>query len=416
MFPSPQKRAYDFISFFYVLCGFCLAAAMLVWPEETFQGARYGLELWATILVPSLLPFFIIADILFSLGVVRMLGVLLEPLMRPLFNLPGPASFVVVMGFTSGFPMGAVLARRLCEEKLCSESEAERLVAFTNNSSPLFIMSAVAVGMFGNPMLGLILAAAHYLSNIIIGILLGLCSARPYRPNSDQPLFTENLLFRSIKVLLAAQKNRKPIGQMLGDSIRIGFNNITLIGGFVVIFAVLTRLLAAAGIADRITDVLGMLMDFWGCPPAMGSAFALGFWEMTLGLKELSFPVLSLAQKAVAASIILGWSGLSIQAQVTSVLAGSGIKPFLYYRGRVLQGCLAGLIAYCISQTTPIWANHVFIPAFAPSPYDNVLASIMFNFRCFIPIILKSCGLFLLVMLVASLSIRGFQALLKHAK
>ena len=86
-----------------------LTILMFLFPQATYDGARYGLETWAFTLVPSLMPFMIAADILIQLGVVNFLGVLLEPLMRPLFRLPGSAGFVVAMGFTSGFPMGALL-------------------------------------------------------------------------------------------------------------------------------------------------------------------------------------------------------------------------------------------------------------------------------------------------------------------
>ena len=112
-----NKRRKKLFSSFSALAVTLIVIAMLLWPEETYQGALYGLELWATILVPSLLPFFIIAEIIMSLGIVRMLGVLMEPLMRPLFNLPGSASFVIAMGFTSGFPMGAVLTKRFVKKK-----------------------------------------------------------------------------------------------------------------------------------------------------------------------------------------------------------------------------------------------------------------------------------------------------------
>lgn len=406
MLSSWNKHKYDIQSVLYALCSLSIIAAMLIWPQETFQGALYGLELWATILVPSLLPFFIIAEILIYLGIVQMLGVLLEPLMRPLFNLPGTASFVVAMGFTSGFPMGAVLTRRLCEEKLCSISEAERLVAFTNNSSPLFILAAVAVGMYGNPLLGVILAVAHYSSNIIIGILLALFSLD--RKNHCIPLCKENLLVKSILTLIAAQKNRKPLGKLLGDSIKAGITNITLIGGFVVIFAVLIRLLTAAGIIGRIMSLCATLIKAFGYSPALGSGFTVGFWEMTLGLRELSFPVLSLTERAVAASIILGWSGLSIQAQVTSVLSGSGIRPHLYYLGRFLQGALGGFIAFALSHTTGIWADFISLPTFSFPPFDNPFALLTINLRDYIPFVFKSSFLLFAIMLTLSYVIYTF--------
>ena len=102
-----------------------------------------------------------------GLGVVHFMGVLLEPIMRPVFNVPGTGAFVMAMGYTSGAPIGTMLSVELRKKNLCTRMEAERLMSFTNNSSPLFIFGAVAVGMFNNPALGLILAFSHYSANLI---------------------------------------------------------------------------------------------------------------------------------------------------------------------------------------------------------------------------------------------------------
>ena len=58
-------------------------------------------------MVGSCIPFtftvFIIAELLISIGVVKFIGVILEPLMRPLFRVPGIGGFVWAMGMASGF-------------------------------------------------------------------------------------------------------------------------------------------------------------------------------------------------------------------------------------------------------------------------------------------------------------------------
>jgi nucleoside recognition membrane protein YjiH len=66
-----------------------MTICMLLFPEAAYQGASNGIRTWMVHLLPSLLPFFIVANLLFSLGFVRFLGVLLEPIMRPVFRLPG---------------------------------------------------------------------------------------------------------------------------------------------------------------------------------------------------------------------------------------------------------------------------------------------------------------------------------------
>lgn len=92
--------------------------------------------------------FFIVAELFIAFGVVHFIGVLCEPFMRPLFNVPGVGGFVWVMGMASGYPSGAKFTARLRQEGQLSQIEAERLVSFTNSSNPLFIIGAVAIGFF----------------------------------------------------------------------------------------------------------------------------------------------------------------------------------------------------------------------------------------------------------------------------
>ena len=81
-------------------------------PQAALQASIRGLNIWWEVVFPSLLPFFIIAELLISIGVVKFIGVILEPLMRPLFRVPGIGGFVWAMGMASGFA-GAKLSARL---------------------------------------------------------------------------------------------------------------------------------------------------------------------------------------------------------------------------------------------------------------------------------------------------------------
>lgn len=86
---------------------------IIIFSEEAFAAALEGLRVWWEIVFPSLLPFFVIAEILMGLGVVHFLGVLLEPLMRPVFKVPGVGSFALAMGLASGYPIGAKITSNL---------------------------------------------------------------------------------------------------------------------------------------------------------------------------------------------------------------------------------------------------------------------------------------------------------------
>lgn len=123
-----------------------LAVALISHPKESLKASIKGLHTWWEVVFPSLLPFFIIAELLIGFGVVKFLGVLLEPFMRPIFRVPGIGGFVWAMGMASGNPAGAKFTVRLRNEGNITQIEAERLVAFTSCANPLFIFGAVAVG------------------------------------------------------------------------------------------------------------------------------------------------------------------------------------------------------------------------------------------------------------------------------
>lgn len=98
-----------------------LACALMLFPKEALDASTRGLEMWWHVVFPSLLPFFIVSELLIGFGVVSFIGVLLEPLMRPLFSVPGIGGFVWAMGLASGNPAGAKLAVRMRQQKKSRE-------------------------------------------------------------------------------------------------------------------------------------------------------------------------------------------------------------------------------------------------------------------------------------------------------
>ena len=316
---------------------------MILYPEATFNGASNGLETWVMVLIPALLPFFIIADIMVELGILNFFGVILEPLMRPVFKQPGAAGFVLAMGFTSGFPMGAILTNRLYENNLCTKEEASRLIAFTNNSSPLFLLVAIPVGMFENPTLGILLAISHYAANIILGIVLGL-KKRDFTGFSSQGK-NSNLLIRGFQAFINCRHdNPISVGALMGKAVNKSINNILLIGGFVIFFAVLIEILEVTQLGLVLSLFFSKIFSFVGFNPSLANGITAGIFEMTLGAKTTSEIAAPLREQAMLVSFILGWSGLSIQAQIISIVSHNKIPVWNYLGGRLFHGVLAAFL------------------------------------------------------------------------
>ncbi|WP_026692141.1 sporulation integral membrane protein YlbJ [Peribacillus kribbensis] len=320
-----------------------LAASLIKFPQQAFDASIRGLNMWWEIVFPSLLPFFIVSEMLIGFGVVRFLGVLLEPFMRPLFRVPGVGGFVWAMGMASGFPVGAKLTARLRQEKQLSRIEAERLVSFTNCSNPLFIFGAVSIGFFYNTSLGIILALSHYLGNFTVGLIM-----RFYGKESKGNT-KEKKKKVSIRAALAALhrtriKDNRPIGKMLGDAVLSSINTLLMIGGFIILFSVVNKLLFEMGITGFLALFVKDVLRLLHLSEGLSIPFIAGIFEITLGAQMTSqVQDAALMQQAVITSFILAFSGFSVQAQVASILAETDIRFLPFFLARIMQGIFAGI-------------------------------------------------------------------------
>ena len=331
--------------------------AMAIFPQSVYSGARRGLDLWAGILVPSMLPFFILAEILMGSGILRVLGQLLRPLMRPLFNLPGEAGLGLALGYTSGFPMGAVITGRLYGGDYLSADEAGRLLAFTNNSSPGFLLTSLAAGMLAAPSAGWLLALCHYGANLFFGFCLGQYSRLRRSPAGRQEKgyagrgAANNAAGRIAESVLAAggagsvpAARPTSFSRLVTSSISSAIQSILSLGGYVLLFSAAIQLFEDLGLLGRLAAGLQPLLPGSLSSVGLSRALASGIFEMTLGLNLLTSLSLPLKQVIPYCLLLLGWSGLSVQAQVAG-LAGSARLPLKYYAmGCFLQPLLSLLL------------------------------------------------------------------------
>ncbi len=329
---------------FFLIIILFLTAFMIINPQETVKASASGLKLWFSVLVPALLPFFIVSELMVNLGFVNFLGVVLEPVMRPLFNLPGCSSLVIAMGFTSGFPVGAILSRKLYEENLLTANEAERLVSFTNNSSPLFILGAVGVGMFGSPALGYLLAVSHYLSNLLVGVLWRFKAVE----SSSFIKQSQGLLQKGFASLIEAQgTNDKSIGTLISDAIKNSLNNILAISGFIVIFSIITRMFTVWGLMDVLAESLVNLFSNFNISYQLAYGLGMGIFEITIGANTVTLSSQAqILHQLIAVSLIMAFSGFSVIAQVMSVMAGTPVRLSFYLLSRFIQMILSVIITY----------------------------------------------------------------------
>ncbi len=359
-----------------------ITVSIVIYPEIAFNAALKGLDIWFNIVFPALLPFFIGSQLLMGLGIVHFMGVLLEPFMRPFFNVPGTGSFVMAMGLASGYPAGAMMTAKLREQNLINKTEAERLISFTNTADPLFMFGAVAVGMFHNQSLGTVITASHYISCLILGLLL-----RFYKMNdkSSPPLSTtsqsKSIVVKAVNELFEARKkDGRALGQLLGDCIWESVNTLLLIGGFIILFSVITNILTVTGFFDLLIKPLQIILALFGYEEAFASAIISGTFEITMGSNLTSEVAAPLYQKVVIVSAIIAWSGLSVHAQVASLISKTDINLYIYLIARIIHAALAAVVSYFMMK--PDIKNISYLaPVFVTSTSSDPLINWLFVFK-----------------------------------
>lgn len=317
---------------------------VIIFPEQSLRSASAGLNTWFNVVLPSLLPFFILSEILISLGIIEFIGLLLEPITSKIFNVPGSGSVVYAMSITSGYPVGAKLVTKLRLQKKISKLEGQRLLSFCSTSGPLFMIGAVSVGMLNNRALGTLIALSHYLGALFVGLLF-----RFYGRNKNKKekiYITQNKSSDSaFKFLIKVMKNnKKSVGRILNDAVKESMNTIFMIGGFIVFYSVIIEVINLSGILNILINVFKNIIpevyDY-----SMIRGILSGMVEITIGCREIaSLNVSNYILKISAISFLIGWSGISIHSQALSFINKTDLSGSIYILSKMLHGVISSFL------------------------------------------------------------------------
>lgn len=336
-----RKNFFPIIFIVFTLC-------LLIFSRSNLPAVKSGLTLWANSVVPSLFPFFVATELLMHTNIVSQLGLILNNYMKPLFNVRGEGSFAFIMGIISGYPVGAKIATNFRKNNICTKEECERLLSFTNNSGPLFIIGTVGILMFKNTSIGILLFITHILACISVGIIF-----RFWKKNKQSELYTSK---HSSKISSKKEVNFSNLGEVLAESITSSISTILLIGGFVVIFSSIISILQSSGILNLISTVLSPIANFINIDLSFISGTLTGILEITNGINSISNIVCrKLSINIIITAFLLGFGGISVLLQVWSITSKTdlSIKPYLY--GKIIQGFLAGFYTYIFINIFPFF-------------------------------------------------------------
>jgi len=328
----------------FLLFTFCL----LMFSNTNLLAVKSGLSLWANSVIPSLFPFFVATELLINTNIVKISGNILNRLMKPLFNIRGEGAFAFIMGLISGYPVGAKIASNFRENNICSKEECERLLSFTNNSGPLFIIGTVGILMYKSSTIGLLLFITHLLSSITVGFLF-----RFWKNGKET---TEIIANSSFTQKQSKQVSFSNLGEVLAQSITNSISTIFLIGGFLVIFSSIISILNASNIINTISLLITPIFNLLQIDTNFITSLLTGFLEITNGINLIStINSRKLSINIIFTAFLLGFGGISILLQVLSITSKTdlSIKPYIY--GKILHGFISSFYTYIFITIIPFF-------------------------------------------------------------
>ncbi len=300
-----------FLTFLIILFAFCL----LFFSSSNIEAVQSSINLCLNSIIPSLFPFLIVSELLSYTSIIFLLSANFERIMKPLFKVNGIGAYPFILGLISGYPVGAKIVSNLRIENKISQDEGNRLLIFTNNAGPLFVIGTIGCSIYLSPAIGFLFLTINIFSTILTGIIFGIFSKINYR-NS----------------VAHEELNFSTLGEIISSCIKKAFNTLSIVCGFVIIFSLIISMIKSSGI-------LSIFHNSWI------EYTILGLLEITNGIKLIStIASKNLFFNLVLTSFLIGTGGLSVLLQVWSIISKTDLSIKSYFFGKILSGCISAII------------------------------------------------------------------------
>jgi hypothetical protein len=280
-------------------------------PADAITSAADGLILWYERLLPTLLPFAVLSYILIGSNYIYYISRPLKPLCR-IIGINENALFTYIAGSLFGFPMGSKICADLLSRNEISYEEAKILCYTSNNMSPVFISGYILYQELGLNNVTFITFIIIYMIPFIYAILM--LRKQPLKYPTKKPTSGSQINFKIIDA-----------------GIMNGFETLTKIGGYIMIFSMISSLICIIPISE------------------ISRAVLVGFIEITNGIHYIAdsgLPKITIYALSITCTSFGGLSGI---AQTNSMLSGTALSMSDYVKGKVIISILTGIAALIIS-------------------------------------------------------------------
>ena len=290
--------------------------SMLSFPQTVFTGASYGLVLWFRHVLPTLLPYMILINVLICTPALHWICRITSTFLCPLLGTSYYGTFAVLTGFLCGYPMGAKTTSDLLNVNKISRSEASYLLSFCNNTSPAFILSYVVA----QNMKERNLCIPFFLILTFTPLMLSFIFRLFYR------LPESSCSFPQVTPGSFSNPSESISDSFLDRCILNAFESVTKVGGYMMMFSVLIQLLASV------------------LPNTIFSLLLYSSLEISTGIRLLFSSALYTTEKIILCAFLTSFGGWCCIAQTYSMISSSQLPILPYITAKLVTALVTSLL------------------------------------------------------------------------
>src|SRR5690606_28496138 len=100
----------------------------------------------------------------------------------------------------------------------------------------------------------------------------------------DKKAYKRPLLTEALSAMHQTRlKNKKPIGKLVGDAVISSIHTLLMIGGFIILFSVVNKLLFHMHITAFLAELIKGFLMIFQLPASLSMPSIAGIFEITLG-------------------------------------------------------------------------------------------------------------------------------------
>ena len=199
---------------------------MIVYPKVILEGAKTGVLLWFEAILPSLLPYMIISNIIILAGLSEDMAFIMKPVTK-LLRIAPSAAYCILAGVFFGYPACAVASVGMYKENRLDRETACFVSCAFNNISPAFIAGYVCIGILNNSKKIFSVLSLFYIILLLSTIIIRITIFRNLTDNTP-----------TISVSGLTKKS------VLDTAIMSSLTNIARLAGYIVIFSVIATVIS----------------------------------------------------------------------------------------------------------------------------------------------------------------------------